>query len=224
MCPVITDHPPPGFLAAEGSPPESPEGFEACIAGIDYGSRNSGNTVLAWRGAEGRVGFFRPPRARDADVELIRVLAEINPVLVGIDAPLSLPGRYRDIPDCSDYFYRHCDRAMGAMSPMFLGGLTARAIRLRDELALRGIPMLEVYPAHLAKQLKLPESSYRGTGTAITGCLQSIMTATHLEADPTETMTWHHLDALMALAIVRRVHAGQARSIGLAEEGLIYSW
>jgi uncharacterized protein len=224
MCPLISDHHAPGCPSGEGSSPESPDGSGACIAGIDYGSRNSGNTVLSWKSAGGRVGFFRPPRARDADAEILRVLADLKPVLVGIDAPLSLPGRYRDIPGCIDYFYRHCDRALGAMSPMFLGGLTARAIRLRDELGHRDIPLLEVYPVQLAKHLELPECGYRGTSAAVPACLQRIAAVTHLEADPAAATTWHHLDALMALAIAHRVHGGGGRRIGLAEEGLIYGW
>jgi hypothetical protein len=113
--------------------------LEAIVAGIDYGSRSSGNTIMAWSLAGGNVSFFRPEKGLDADVAVFRVLTEMRPATVGIDAPLSLPGRYRDLPGCSDYFYRHCDRELKAMSPMFLGGLTARAMRLSDQMRETGV-------------------------------------------------------------------------------------
>lgn len=54
--------------------------------------------------------------------------------LVCIDAPLSLPGVYFDKNKFHDYLYRKCDNACKAMSPMFVGAFTARAIQLQKLL------------------------------------------------------------------------------------------
>ena len=197
---------------------------EAIVAGIDYGSRSSGNTIMAWSLAGGNVSFFRPEKGLDADVAVFRVLTEMRPATVGIDAPLSLPGRYRDLPGCSDYFYRHCDRELKAMSPMFLGGLTARAMRLSDQMRETGVFPVEVYPAQVADRLSLQDHGYRKAAGRITDCAEILLRRAEFKFDPAELKTWHHVDALLALMAALRVHQGLAVGYGKEEEGLIYGW
>ena len=194
------------------------------MAGIDYGSRSSGNTVMAWSLPGGHISFFRPQKGLDADVAIFRILTEMRPATVGIDAPLSLPGRYRDLPGCSDYFYRHCDRELKAMSPMFLGGLTARAMRLSDQMREIGIFPLEAYPAQVADRLSLQVHGYRKAAGRIPECAEIILRRMEFKIDPAELKTWHHVDALLALMAAIRAHEGLAVRYGLEVEGLIYGW
>ena len=198
--------------------------LEAIVAGIDYGSRSSGNTVIVWRLPGGSLSFFRPEKGLDADAALLRILEDIRPATVGIDAPMSLPGRYLSLPGCSDYFYRHCDLELKAMSPMFLGGLTARAMRLGDQLREMDIFPLEVYPAQVAGRLSLIEHGYRKAAGRIPECADILMRRAEFKVDPAELKTWHHVDALLALMAAIRAHEGLAVRHGLEEEGLIFGW
>ena len=106
------------------------------IAGVDFGSKLSGQTVVAILDND-IIQVQRSEKGKDADDFLLGVLEATKITLVGIDAPLSLPGLY--LGNGSDYFFREADRDLGAMSPMFLGGLTARAIRIRDKLVMGGL-------------------------------------------------------------------------------------
>ena len=100
--------------------------------GIDYGAKLSGNTAVVW---EEKGGLFctQSAKGKDTDKWLGELIYSLQPEDIFIDAPLSLPAVYSH--SGSDYFYRRCDRECKAMSPMFIGGLTARAMRLKDTLS-----------------------------------------------------------------------------------------
>ena len=121
-----------------------PTGF-TCIFGVDYGSKMAGTTVVAVA-RERQIDLLQSGRKQDADAWLLETAVAQQPDHIFLDAPLSLPGVYRHLPGRSDYFYREADRELQAMSPMFLGGLTARAMQLHERLraaypiGTRGIP------------------------------------------------------------------------------------
>jgi uncharacterized protein len=117
--------------------------------------------------------------------------APAHELCVCIDAPLSLPGVFTGLAGCDDYFYRASDRALRAMSPMFLGGLTARAMRLANHSASRlarraaqreheqndehgHIHFYETYPAEAARRLALKEVGYKQHLRDIPPVLQQI--------------------------------------------------
>ncbi|MEL7021272.1 MAG: hypothetical protein AAGK47_06685, partial [Bacteroidota bacterium] len=132
------------------------------IIGIDYGSKLAGTTVIAhWQAMKTTPLLYQSKKKRDADRFLLDWISEQRPTHIFLDAPLSLPGIYSQLPDCTNYFYRAGDIALRAMSPMFLGGLTARAMQLQSRIKPLGAQVIEIYPSHLAHCLGLKALSYK---------------------------------------------------------------
>ncbi|MEM6380094.1 MAG: DUF429 domain-containing protein, partial [Bacteroidota bacterium] len=129
--------------------------------GIDYGSKMAGTTVIAFARADGKIEFYQSEKKKDADKMIETWLMEHSIKLVFIDAPLSLPKVYQKPTASGNYFYRKADAELRAMSPMFLGGLTARAMRLKAVLSEEACQLFEVYPGQLAKHLELPKEKYK---------------------------------------------------------------
>lgn len=191
------------------------------ILGIDFGSKRSGFTAVAAL-IEGNIHIYQCTKGEDADLWLQGLITRINPDIIGIDAPLSLPGVYRNIDGCTNFHYRHCDSKAGAMSPMFIGGLTARAMAFCHWLTSNFDPkIIEVYPKLGAKRLELStgykkDKDYLGPAQQIVerefeGCVL----LNKLE-------NWHQFDAVLALLTSVRYAGGNAQKIGLEVEGLIY--
>lgn len=192
--------------------------------GIDLGAKQAGTTVICALSGN-RCSVTRSVLGQDADAFLRRTIEEAHPELVGIDAPLSLPGVYRGIEGYTDYFYRRADRTLRAMSPMFLGGLTARAIALKDRLVTKGIRVVEVYPAGLIRATSDIYSEYQRLKKAPKGKAPHdflLRLAEQYNAPPPPAIsTGHELDAYLALITCVRVARGEAQAVGSAEEGLV---
>ena len=189
------------------------------IIGIDYGSKLAGTTVIA-RAENRTVHFAQSQKKKDADQFILNQLESEPPTLIFLDAPLSLPDAY--FGRGTDYFYRSADRALKAMSPMFLGGLTARAMRLKQQLTDRGHQVIEVYPGGLARQIGLPKDQYKKQKVHLLPVLELITTQIPIKFVKTELITWHHVDALLACWTGWRYHEGTALSFGKKEEGEIW--
>jgi uncharacterized protein len=196
------------------------------IYGIDYGAKMAGTTVVAF--VEGGVlRFAASAKKQDADRFLLDFFAGHAPGKIFIDAPLSLPEVYSlgsaHLPEgeVPDYHYRACDRALGAMSPMFLGGLTARAMKLAFILRKRGWEVHETYPGALARLLGLDGQGYKSDAEAIALCFKALQQHEpglgHIEG----IGTWHHFDALLAWCSAMRWQEGRARLDGTAATGCI---
>ena len=180
----------------------------------------AGTTVLALNHP---LQLFASQKKQDADAFILRTLTDNQVSKVYLDAPLSLPGIYRGLPNYQDYFYRQGDRMLRAMSPMFLGGLTARAIKLKDQLTTQGIEVLEVYPGPLAKMWDLPSEGYKKQKAnieSVCNLLRNKLPYTMPDLDV--ILDWHHVDALLALAIAYRHEAGEAQAYGNPQEGIIW--
>lgn len=189
--------------------------------GVDYGSKLAGSTAAAMVDNE-KLQIWQSARGQDADDFLLKLILEKRPATVFIDAPLTLPKVYGQLPYTSgaDFFYRTCDREVQAMSPMFIGGLTARAIKLRTILAEHGIAMLETYPTQLAHVLLPQEKGYKkdlATLPVIAQLLQDLLAYT-FELPPRD---WHQFDALLAWYSGYRHLNGEAILYGEAQEGRI---
>lgn len=191
--------------------------------GIDYGKKDSGNTVICYKQGD-HMGFAETQKNNDPDTIIIQQAEKMKAEYIFLDAPLSLPNVYchpsgRD----QDYFYRKCDRELDAMSPMFLGGLTARAIRLRHNLEDMGFIVKEVYPSALANLLKLQEHGYKEKNSNIVRCIDVIASQFHIyNLRGKDIPTWHHFDALLALISGVRYFQEVAMRYGNSVEGLIY--
>jgi predicted nuclease with RNAse H fold len=191
------------------------------LVGIDFGSKLAGSTVICSY-YKGRLHFDASKIREDADAFITKKLGLLSPELVFMDAPLSLPGRYSGRENFVDYFYREADRELGAMSPMFIGGLTARAIRLKDWMTTQGMMVFETYPSYEAKLLELDGKMYKGDEKHLPHLALEVSEKSGLQVPLTAITDWHHFDALLAFVAGMRYMNGQHRAIGKEEEGIIY--
>lgn len=191
--------------------------------GIDYGSKLTGNTVIAILD-EMHIHFMQVEKKVDADQFIRNAAQHFKPTWIFLDAPLSLPGVYCGIPGCHDYHFRQADKACHAMSPMFLGGLAARAIELKDQLQAEGIRVFETYPKIRAGQLGLPKMGYKQSKHALAPCARTVAGVFRKEVQlkPQDITTWHHLDALLALMSAMAHECGECQIFGHQQEGQIY--
>jgi predicted nuclease with RNAse H fold len=189
------------------------------LAGIDYGSKLSGNTAIAMETSDNTIEVFSSEKGKDADEWLISILLQENrPDHVYIDAPLSLPLAYSG--KGTDYMYRLCDRITGAMSPMFLGGLTARAMQLKLSLSVYDILLIETYPSMTVK--RLPHgSAYNKKKQPTPELWMDILTALNAEIIFHSSKRTHEFDALLALYAGKLAAKHQAIIVGDTQEGLI---
>lgn len=193
------------------------------VFGIDYGSKFSGNTVICIFD-HAKVYFMQVEKNVDADEFVLNAARHYKPQHIFLDAPLSLPGVYSGLQDFNDYNFREADRKLNAMSPMFLGGLTARAMRLKADLGALGIPLLETYPKILARQFGLENLGYKGGKSCLIACRSHLMEQWNpkILIDCQDVISWHHLDAWLALMSALRHVCGQCSVYGSREEGLVY--
>jgi predicted nuclease with RNAse H fold len=119
------------------------------FCGIDYGTKLSGNTALTYQDNTG-IQVLQCPKNTDADQWIITQVTHLNLEIIYLDAPLSLPGGFLGYND--QFHYRASDLELGAMSPMFLGGLTARAISLTKRLEKQNATAQKV-PLHGAMHI-----------------------------------------------------------------------
>ncbi len=197
--------------------------MQRIVFGIDLGSRLSGNTVVAIFN-HGKIHFMQVDKNVDADLFVLNAAKHFHPEHIFLDAPLSLPGRYCGLTGFTDYHFRKCDRELKAMSPMFLGGLTARAMELRDNLEAEGIPVFETYPREMARKQGLDQFGYKSGKSALLHCRS--MLRKHLnpqiEMDCQDLVSWHHVDALLALMSALAFVCNAHKVFGDASEGCIY--
>jgi len=121
---------------------------------------------------------------------------------------------------------REVDRELWATNhsvsaPMFLGGLTARAIKLQSLWEKDGLQCFETYPGHTSKTLGLSDLGYKKEKENLPVALQKIAEKhTHLQWP--EVNNWHAFDALLALLAALQYQAGAHSTVGDPEEGLIF--
>lgn len=197
------------------------------FAGIDYGSKTSGNTVICHH--DDQVIHFYEADKKDADLFIIDWITKCQAVqnrpmltTVFLDAPLSLPAVYQSIVGFSNYHYRQCDVALKAMSPMFLGGLTARAMELKQRLQEKmNVETHEVYPKALAQTLLSDHYHKRLTTNemeALCRILSKVIPELCLAEYP---KTQHQFDALLAWVSGYRFLNQQHLIFGDIQEGII---
>ncbi|MEM8523221.1 MAG: DUF429 domain-containing protein [Bacteroidota bacterium] len=190
------------------------------IAGADYGSKLAGTTVLAYE-EDNIVHFLQSEKKKDADQFLLQQIGALQIQTLFLDAPLSLPGVYRNLPNYDNYFYRKVDLELKAMSPMFLGGLTARAMRLKEELEGKGVKVVETYPSVLAKSFQLKDFHYKKQKAHLAACSDFLLSKLRCSYKITPPQNWHQLDALLAFYSAWRWKNNQSDSFGLVEEGQV---
>ncbi len=191
------------------------------LVGIDYGSKLAGTTVIMCLQKD-EISFWQSAKKRDADAFILAQLKALGEAQIFVDAPLSLPLVYTDEDNYDDYFYRQADRALKGMSPMFLGGLTARAMRLKSILEKEGWQVREVYPAALARMLDLPLLNYKKEKIHIKAVQNQLAQLfPNWNIAQLDFQNWHQIDALLALISGWRFQKNQHECYGDEREGQI---
>lgn len=189
------------------------------LAGIDFGAKLAGTTALTSI-QNSKFNILQCKKGEDADAWLLEQIHKLKIKTVFIDAPLSLPPAYLDEASV-EFFYREADRTLGAMSPMFLGGLTARAMKLKRILNAQKISVFETYPAALVRELLPASAFYKKDIEKFRKELRHKTMIHDLPSLPKLT-TFHQADSLLAwLSGYRHLHY-QSKSFGSSEEGLIF--
>jgi len=193
------------------------------LFGIDYGSRLSGNTVIAILNVN-KIYFMDVDKNVDADEFVYNAAKHFKPDYIFLDAPLSLPKIYCGKDGC-DYHFRKADRELKAMSPMFLGGLTARAMELKKRLENDiNTKVVETYPKIQAANYGIIKLGYKQRKSDLVVCRNHLREklSPRLFIDCQDIKTWHHLDALLALYGAMRFVTGLALPYGDEDEGVVY--
>jgi len=181
--------------------------------GIDFGAKLAGTTAVCFA-MDGQLQLLQSAKKQDTDAWLRRIIAEQNPNTAFMDAPLSLPSVYTGFG--SDFHYRACDRAVGAMSPMFLGGLTARAMQLRA--AFPELLFHEAYPAQLVRTCWPSGLFYKNDLSSFLVNLAEMLPLPFAK----QPENWHQVDAALAWLTGWRHGRGEALSFGNEDEGVIW--
>lgn len=188
--------------------------------GIDYGSKLAGTTAICFE-RDGSLHFLQSVKGKNADAMILDFIKKQRPEKIFIDAPMSLPAAYFH-QKSTDYFYRQCDREVRAMSPMFLGGLTARAIQLKNNPASAGIEFYESYPRGLVDELSKRHPGIREHYKKDIGAfLDQVLKIFGIRVGELPT-NWHQADALLAWLVGLRFSEGCNLIFGEENEGLIY--
>ena len=190
--------------------------------GIDFGSKMAGTTAIAYN-PDDKIYIMQSPQKKDADKFIQNVIYKQNPERIFIDAPLSLPLIYSEPNKGEDFFYRHCDKLVKAMSPMFLGGLTARAMELAAGWRKNNISVFESYPKKV-KQILLPgDDLYKKSKENIAYFMKALnpfLKPYKVECLP---QNWHQVDAVLCWTIGLRYAKTNVKSYGDEQEGIIYA-
>jgi len=188
------------------------------FCGIDYGSKLAGTTSICFE-VDNKLVFLQSEKKKDADKMIIQFFENLRIKQVFFDAPLSLPRAF--FGEGEDFFYREGDSAIGAMSPMFLGGLTARAIKLKTTFEKTGISFFEAYPGGLAKELNIKEKGYKKDSEQLIFLTEFISKNFDLKLKK-HPSNWHQFDSLLAFVVGLRFNANQALFFGDEGEGGIW--
>jgi len=180
--------------------------------GIDYGAKLAGTTAICWE-VEGRLNVSGSKKNQDADAFLMDSIQVLKPTQIFIDAPLSLPGAY--FGKTEDFHFREADRQVSAMSPMFLGGLTARAMSLRSNLP--DVLFFETYPRELVRILDLKEHYKVDPGLF----LSELGDRLPYPLD-SKSLDWHQVDAVLAWLSGWRFRNDRCKVFGHSGEGMIW--
>ncbi len=185
------------------------------IVGIDYGSKVAGTTVICYPEND-TLTFLQSKKKEDADQMIIDWVKENSPSMIMLDAPLSLPIVYTDTSSGNSYHYRQCDRELKAMSPMFLGGLTARAMQLRANLSEYTI--YETYPKQVLNHRFADLKEFYKVDIEMFSAKLSERLPIQYEVTPDN---WHKVDSSLAWYAGYLHNQGTGESVGDVSEGVI---
>jgi len=183
--------------------------------GIDYGSKLAGTTAICYN-LENQLCVINSEKKKDSDQFIGAAIDELKPIAIYLDAPLSIPSAFYD--KGSDFHYRACDRLTSAMSPMFLGGLTARAMSLRQKH--KEYDFHECYPSYFIREVLNAKTHYNKKEGRPNQQIIS-MIQDHVKYDLPLLETYHQLDAVICWLSGMRHIKNQHLVLGDENEGVI---
>ncbi|MCH8555192.1 MAG: hypothetical protein LAT76_08545 [Schleiferiaceae bacterium] len=192
-------------------------------AGVSLGGKYTGDSALAIY-SNGQILIVQPDEGVDSDAFSTQVIEQFAPEIITIDAPITIPGALTKTSGCFDYHFRQADKECGCISPMIIGGRTARAIELKSVWEKLGKEVYETSPRLLARDFGLREMGYRKTGLHLRNCAALLKASFNPDINLAERdiSNWTRLDALLALMTAMKIETKTATSIGNPEEGLIW--
>jgi len=155
------------------------------------------------------------------DKEMIKKIVKLNPKVIAIDAPLSLPKGRKSIEERTDVHLRECDRELLRRHikffPITLGpmrSLTKRGIKLKKLLEKKGLKTIEVYPGGAQDVLKIPRKQ-KGLNKLRKGLEKLGIKGLN------ENMSDHELDAVTCAIVGKMFLEKRAETIGDPENGIV---
>jgi predicted nuclease with RNAse H fold len=181
------------------------------LAGVE--SRPTGFCILRDMNAETCLVY--------SDEEISEKIEQVDPDVVAIDAPLSLPEGRRSIEERTNIHFRECDRELLKRKikffPVTLGPmrkLTSRGIRLRRNLEGNSFRVIEVYPGGAQDILKIPRKQ-KGIERLRKGLERLKIVGL------TARMSEHELDSVTCAWVGKLFLEGKAVVYGITEQAII---
>ncbi len=147
-----------------------------------------------------------------SDNEILTETVKVKPVVVAIDAPLSLP-RCGALRKADKDMKR---RGYPVLPPLFpaMKELTLRGMRLANKLSKKEIKVIEVHPTSTRKALQMPLKNWSQ--------IQKIFLEMGLRNElERRVLTSHEIDAITAAITAYLYVKGEIENIGDQEEGFI---
>ena len=185
------------------------------IVGVDLAGsprRPTGVCVLDGTTANTRIAY--------TDEEILNVIQQARPVLVPMDAPLTLPIGRLNIHERSGEHFRECDRELQRRQirffPITLGPmrmLTERGMALKEKIVLMGYRVVECFPGAAQDVWGIPRQ-HRDLRGLLRGLKRLGLKGL------TTKMTSDELDAVTAALVGRMFLMGSGEMLG-GEDGIL---
>lgn len=150
--------------------------------------------------------------------EILNLINEYKPIIISIDAPLSLPKGRKSLEERSNIHFRKCDLELRRLKikffPITLGPmrkLTERGIYLKNLLTKKGYKVFETFPGAFYDINKLKRKDFD----------QILKFFRNKLKIRTKVKNSHELDAITCAYISYLYYNGKAKEIGEKEEGTI---
>ncbi|MCS7139036.1 MAG: DUF429 domain-containing protein [Crenarchaeota archaeon] len=156
-----------------------------------------------------------------SDSDILNKVYSFKPIVIAIDAPLSLPKGRVSLEVRSNIHLRECDRELLRRGirffPITLGpmrSLTKRGMRLKNMLESSGYNVIEVYPGGAQDILGIPRKT-----SSVEGLYKGLV---RLKIRGLEGLQSHHeLDAVTAALVAKMFYEGDYEAYGDPGEGQI---
>jgi predicted nuclease with RNAse H fold len=187
------------------------------IVGIDLAGSKKRNTGICVLNEKLKAKCY----IVKTDEEILKIVENVKPDLIAVDAPLSLPKGRKSLERKENVHFRECDRRLLELGikffPITLGPmrmLTKRGIKLRKILEKKGYSVIEVYPGATQDILKIPRKN-----VSVKELLSGLKKlGIHVEK---RKLTHDELDAITA-AYTGYLHLkGMSLALGNQKEGTI---